>query len=138
MREEFVNTDLSTCNYMMNTNCMSHIALVKGFLPTMISQKSGHIVNVLSISGLMGVPVRTLYCASKFAMDGFSKSLRSEVAPHGIKVTQVYPAYIQTNISKNAATGSGESFGKVDDNISSGMPVEKAVDIILKAIAMKR
>ena len=60
------------------------------------------------------------------------------MAPHGIKVTQVYPAYIQTNISKNAATGSGESFGKVDDNISSGMPVEKAVDIILKAIAMKR
>lgn len=107
MREEFVNTDLSTCFYMMNTNCMSHIALIKGFINSMISRKTGHIVNVLSVSGLMGVPVRTMYCASKFAMDGFSKSLRSEVSAHGIKVTQVYPSYIQTNISKNAATGSG-------------------------------
>jgi len=80
-----------------------------------------------------------MYCASKFAMDGFSKALRSEVAQHGISVTQVYPAYVQTNISKNAATGNaGESFGKVDENIGSGMPVEKAVDIIAKAIYMRR
>lgn len=95
MREEFVNMDYSTCEYMMNTNCMSHIALVKALLPGMIEGKrGGHIVNILSISGLMGVPVRTLYCASKFAMDGFSKALRSEVKQHGIKVTQVYPAYV--------------------------------------------
>ena len=86
----------------------------------------------------MGVPVRTLYCASKFAMDGFSKSLRAEVSRHGISVTQVYPAYVQTNISKNAATGSGQAFGKVDDNIGSGMPVETAVEIILRAIYMQR
>ena len=64
-------------------------------------------MNILSISGLMGVPVRTMYCASKFAMDGFSKSLRSEVKPYGIHITQVYPSYVSTNISKNAATGSG-------------------------------
>jgi hypothetical protein len=50
----------------------------------------------------------------------------------------VYPAYIQTNISKNAATGSGEAFGKLDANISSGMPVDKAVDIIVKAVYLKR
>ena len=43
----------------------------------------------------------------------------------------MYPSYVQTNISKNAATGSGEAFGKMDENIESGMPVEKAVDIIL-------
>lgn len=88
MREEFVNCDFETCEYMMNTNCLSHIALVKGFLFSMISAgRQGQIVNILSISGLMGVPVRTLYCASKFAMDGFSKALRPEVAPHGISVT---------------------------------------------------
>jgi len=50
----------------------------------------------------------------------------------------VYPSYVQTNISKNAATGSGEAFGKLDENIESGMPVEKAVDIILKGIYLKR
>lgn len=88
MREEFVNTEYKTCEYMMNTNCLSHIALVKAFLPSMISSKrQGQIVNILSISGIMGVPVRTLYCASKFAMDGFSKALRAEVSHHGIGVT---------------------------------------------------
>jgi short-subunit dehydrogenase len=101
-------------------------------------KQGGSIVNILSISGLMGVPVRTMYCASKFAMDGFSKSLRSEVKSHGLNVTQVYPGYVQTNISKNAATGSGQSFGKVDDNIGSGMPVDKAAEIILKATYLKR
>jgi short-subunit dehydrogenase len=85
MREEFVNCEFSTCEYMMNTNCLSHIALVKALLPSMIaSKKGGNIVNILSISGLMGVPVRTMYCASKFAMDGFSKALRSEVKHYGI------------------------------------------------------
>ena len=44
-------------------------------------------MNILSVSGLMGVPVRTLYCASKFAMDGFSKALRQEVSKDGIYVT---------------------------------------------------
>lgn len=41
MREEFVNTDFKTCQTMMNVNCMSHIALIKGILPKMIAQKSG-------------------------------------------------------------------------------------------------
>jgi short-subunit dehydrogenase len=87
MREEFVNTEYSTCEYMMNTNCLSHIALTKGLLFDMISRGQCQIVNILSISGLLGVPVRTLYCASKFAMDGFGKSLRQEVKKHSITVT---------------------------------------------------
>ena len=77
MREEFTNLEFSTCEYLMNTNCMSHIALTKSLLPKMIKEKNhAQIENILSISGLMGVPVRTMYCASKFAMDGFSKALR--------------------------------------------------------------
>ena len=44
-------------------------------------------MNILSVAGLIGVPVRTLYSASKFAMDGFGKSLKDEVAPYGITVT---------------------------------------------------
>jgi len=86
----------------------------------------------------MGVPVRTLYCASKYAMDGFSKSLRAEVAQHNIKVTAVYPSYVQTNISKNATTGTGQAFGKLDENIKKGMPVDVAANQILQTIALGR
>lgn len=42
----------------------------------------------------MGVPVRTMYCASKYAMDGFTKSLRSEIKKYGIHLTSIYPAYV--------------------------------------------
>lgn len=90
-------------------------------------------MNILSLSGVFPTPVRTLYCASKYALDGFGKSLRSEVAQHNIHVTHVYPAYVQTNMSKNAMTGSGEAFGKLDENIKKGMPVDKACEKIIKA-----
>lgn len=53
----------------------------------------------------MGVPCRTFYCASKFGLDGFSKALQAEYAHKGLRVTNVYAAYIKTNLSKNAALG---------------------------------
>lgn len=102
---------------MMNVNCMSHIAVCKAAFPGMAKRKSGHFVNVLSISGYIGVPMRTMYSASKFGLSGFGKVLRSEGREHGIEVTQVYPSYVRTNISKNALTGDGQTFGKTDENI---------------------
>ena len=78
----------------MNVNCTSHIAVCKAVLPGLIERKSGHIVNILSQSGYMGNPMRTMYCASKFGLSGFGKVLRVEARPHGIDVTQVYPSYI--------------------------------------------
>lgn len=123
---------------MLNVNMVSHIAITKALLPKMIEQRSGQIINILSISGVLGVPYRTLYSAPKYGMDGFGKSLQSEVDQYGIRITQVYPGYVQTNISKNAKTGSGQTFGKLDDNIKKGMPVEKAVDMIIRATYLKR
>lgn len=79
-----------------------------------------------------------MYSTPKYAMDGFGKSLQSEVSQYGIAVTQVYPGYVQTNISKNAKTGSGEAFGKLDSNISKGMKVQKAIEMIVKATYLRR
>ena len=67
-----------------------------------------------------------MYSASKFGLDGFGKALQSEVQDKNIYVTQIYPAYVMTNISKNAMLGTGEKLGKVDDNIKKGIPVETA------------
>ena len=81
--------------------------------------------------------MRTMYAASKFGLSGFGKVLRAECRPHGIEVTQLYPSYVQTNISKNALTKDGSSFGKTDPNIGKGLTAEKAVDIITKAMTLK-
>ena len=74
----------------MNVNTLSGIALVKGFLPQMIKLKNqggAQIVNIVSIAGQIGTAMRTFYCTSKFAQDGFGKALQAEVAHHGITVT---------------------------------------------------
>jgi short-subunit dehydrogenase len=79
-----------------------------------------------------------MYSASKFGLDGFGKSLQAELQDKNVYVTQIYPAYVQTNISKNAILGNGDLLGKTDDNIGKGIPVEEAVEDIMKAIYLKR
>ena len=95
-------------------------------------------MNILSLSGLFGMPVRTMYSASKFGLSGFGKAIRAEVSDFNIHVCNVYPDYVQTNISKNALLGNGEKFNKVDDNAKKGYPVDKAVDEIFRAMTLKK
>ena len=75
-RDEFVNVSMDVVNSLINVNTLSPIALTKGLLPMMIARNAGgQIVNVLSITGLLGTTFRTCYSASKFALDGFGKAL---------------------------------------------------------------
>jgi dehydrogenase/reductase SDR family member 7B len=138
MREEFNNTEFSTCVMMMNTNCISHIAITKGFLQTLIGQSDGaRIVNILSIAGLIGTGFRTMYSAAKFGTAGFFKALRAEVRQHGIGITNIYPEFVKTNISRNAVLGGGQAFGKTDSNHLTGIEVDYAADFILRSIYLK-
>ena len=118
----------------MAINCNSHIAVTSAVMPGMLARKSGAIVNVLSVAGLIGVPVRTIYSAAKFGLSGFAQALRTEIRPHGINVHNIYPAYVRTSCSVNAMTGTGTNFGKLDANIAKGMPVEQCSLEILRAI----
>ena len=132
--------DLSfpVCERVMAVNAMAHIAVTRAALPHMIERGDGQIVNVLSVSGFAGTPMRTMYVASKFGLSGFGKALRAEVKPHGVSVVQVYPGYVKTNISANAVVADGRSFGKLDSNIGKGMPVDQAVDHILRCMILNR
>jgi short-subunit dehydrogenase len=93
---------------------------------------------MLSVAGLIGTPMRSLYSASKFALDGFGKAIQGELLEKNISVTQIYPMYVRTNISKNALVGKGENFGKTDKNIENGLTVEEACEDMIKAIYLKR
>lgn len=93
---------------------------------------------MLSVAGLIGTPMRSLYSASKFALDGFGKAIQGELLEKNISVTQIYPMYVRTNISKNALVGKGENFGKTDTNIENGLTVEEACEDMIKAIYLKR
>jgi short-subunit dehydrogenase len=82
---------------MMDTNLYSSYHLTRVLLPSMMAKKSGHIFNMCSIASLNAYPNGGAYSISKFALLGFSKNLREEMKPHGIKVTSVLPGAAYTD-----------------------------------------
>lgn len=78
-RDPFIDCEFKMAKYMMNVNCMGPIAMIKGvvskYLENFNESKELQIVNILSVSALVGVPCRTMYSASKFGLDGFGKAL---------------------------------------------------------------
>jgi NAD(P)-dependent dehydrogenase (short-subunit alcohol dehydrogenase family) len=75
---------------------------IRAFLPILLRQDSGVIVNTSSVFGLMGWPYQSAYCASKFAVRGFTESLRHELRGSGVRAVAVHPGGIKTNIMRNA------------------------------------
>ncbi len=86
---------------MTTVNVWAPIRLTQLALPHMREAKSGTVVNVSSVAGRMGLPYYATYCASKFAMRGFSESLRREVTRDGVHVMAVYPGPTATDLIEN-------------------------------------
>jgi short-subunit dehydrogenase len=81
------------------TNFFGPIEVMKAVLPQMRLQKSGLIINITSIAGYMGLPYRSIYSASKGALEIITESLRMEVKPFGVQITNVAPGDFATNIA---------------------------------------
>ena len=79
------------------TNVFGLMAVTRAVLPGMRKQRGGRIFNISSIAGLKGGFGASLYCASKFAVEGFSQSIAEEVAPFGVHVTAISPGFIRTD-----------------------------------------
>ena len=91
------NEPEGTMENMMAINFFSAYHLTRALLPSMISQNSGHIFNVCSVASLQAYRNGGAYSISKFALAGFSKNLREEMKPYGIKVTSVFPGAAYTD-----------------------------------------
>ena len=134
-RSSFLDTNITVDQLLMNVNYLSGAAISKGIVPSMVSRKSGAIVWISSVQGKIGTPFRTSYAASKFAVQGYCEALRSELASSGVTVHCVSPGYINTNLSKNAATGDGSKHGKLDEATANGAePSDVAGEILDKVI----
>lgn len=92
--------------HQMEVNFFGTVNVTKAFLP-MLRESKGKIFNFSSVFGFMGFPLTSLYCASKFAVEGLTESLRGELAPHGVQVCLIEPGGYGTNF--------GESIGWVED-----------------------
>jgi len=74
----------------------------RAFLPILVAQDEGVVVNTSSVFGLVGMPYQSAYCAAKFAVRGFTDSLRQELRGTGVRAVNVHPGGITTNIARNA------------------------------------
>ena len=109
------------------TNYLGMVYCIKNFLPRMLKKKSGHIVNVASVAGSFGLPGIASYCASKFAMLGFSEGLKHELKGTGIGITVVSPIMVRTNFFDHP------SFEKMPKYSPTSLRAETVAKAILKA-----
>lgn len=111
----------------MQTNYFGMVYCTKNFLPKMLEQKSGHIVNVASVAASIGLPGIASYCASKFAMLGFSEGLKHELSGTGVGITVVSPIMVRTDFFDHP------SFEKMPKYSPTSLSAKTVARSILKA-----
>src|SRR5262249_35674808 len=116
---------------IMEVNFFGMTETTRAFLPLLKRGNRPAIVNISSIAGKRGIPARSEYSASKFAVQGFSEALRAELAKDGIDVLVISPGLTQTNFSQNMI----EQKALMQLDHLRGMTAEKVAALTLKAIA---
>jgi NAD(P)-dependent dehydrogenase (short-subunit alcohol dehydrogenase family) len=103
----FEHLTIKDFEWLMGINFWGVVYCTKTFLPMLLEQKAAHIVNVSSVFGMIAPSEQTAYCSSKFAVRGFTESLRHELAETNVAVSCVHPGGIKTNIVRNSRLGEG-------------------------------
>ena len=101
----FEQISLEDFEWLMNINFWGVVYGTKTFLPVLKEQERAHIINISSVFGLVAPPEQTAYCSSKFAVRGFTESLRHELENTNIRVSSVHPGGIKTDIARNSRLG---------------------------------
>jgi NAD(P)-dependent dehydrogenase (short-subunit alcohol dehydrogenase family) len=139
---DFKDHSLEDFEWLMGINFWGVVYGCKFFLPHLSLAEEGHIVNISSLFGLVGVPQQTSYCASKFAVRGFSEALRVELAASKVGVTSVHPGGIATNIVADARlAGSAEdpkTHAAMVKSFKKMMPPAEAAESIVHGITRNK
>ncbi|WP_405497317.1 SDR family NAD(P)-dependent oxidoreductase [Nocardia sp. NBC_00511] len=113
----------------------------RAFLPLLVAQDSGVIVNTSSVYGLAGMPYQSAYCAAKFAVRGFTDALRQELRGTGVSAVNVHPGGITTNIARNGRVRKDpEGKGRTHEQMAAEFEAmtitspEKAAEIICRGV----
>jgi short-subunit dehydrogenase len=119
---QFNEIDQAQMDWLMDINFWGVVHSTRAFLPHLARQREAHIVNLSSIFGIIAPPGQTAYAAAKFAVRGFSESLRHELqmAASPVRLSVVHPGGVATNIVRNSRAGSG-----VTDNERRAQTIER-------------
>ena len=128
--EEVTADKLSWYEDVMRVNFWGSVWSTHAALPHVIAAK-GSIVAVSSLAGIVGVPGRTAYSASKFAQAGFFEALRAEMKTHGVSVTTAYPGVVLTQIRQHGLNAQGEALGSSGLREEGAMTVQECAQLII-------
>ena len=115
---------------IVRTNILGAVYVIEAVLPSMLERKQGQIVGVSSLAGVRGIPFEPGYSASKGAVAIYLESLRRELRPRGVRVTTVFPGYVQTPLLDeiNVLMGADMSNGKAFTPAAAAAAIVKAID----------
>ena len=119
----FEETPLSAVRAQFEANVFGAAATLQAALPHMRARRSGHLMAVTSMGGLMAVPGMSAYCGSKFALEGMLESIHKEVAPFGIHVTAIEPGSFRTDWARRSMTRTERSISDYDEHFN---PIREA------------
>lgn len=139
----FEEIDAADFAWLFDINFWGVVRMTRAFLPLLHKSDDARIVNLSSIFGIVAPPGQTAYAASKFAVRGFSESLRRELAGSRVGVTAVHPGGIATAIAENARVPKAVPAEEVAQQRAAfkkflRMPPERAGEIIVRAIERRR
>jgi len=137
MRALFQEADLDVIRRLMQTNFFGTVYATKFALPHVTAAK-GSIVGISSIAGYRGLPGRTGYSASKFAMQGFLEALRTELLPQGVHVLVACPGFTSSNIRQTALAADGSAQGESPRDEGKMMSSEEVAHHLLRAVRQRR
>ena len=137
MRSMFETVDLQVLKQVMDINFWGTVYATHAALPY-LKQRKGGIIGISSIAGYRGLPVRTGYSASKFAMNGFLEALRTELIGTGVHVLTACPGFTASNIRNASLTGDGSIAGETMREEEKMMSAEEVAFEIRKAYEAKK
>ncbi|WTW92750.1 SDR family oxidoreductase [Streptomycetaceae bacterium NBC_01309] len=134
--------DWDDFEWLMGVNFWGVAHGTKAFLPHLRRARDAHLVNISSVFGLMGIPTQSAYCAAKYAVRGFTESLRHEMrmSGSGVRVTTVHPGGIKTNIARSARAARSREVDAMADEferIARTSP-ERAARVIVRGVKRNR
>jgi short-subunit dehydrogenase len=137
MRAAFIDTDVKVLHRLMNVNFWGTVYCTKYALPYLIERK-GSLIGVSSVAGFHGLPGRTGYSASKFAIHGFLETIRIENLKKGLHVMIIAPGFTTTDIRKHALLADGSEQGESPRDEHKLMPPEYVAKWVLRGIRRKK
>ena len=136
----FADSSEENFEWLIDINFWGVVHASRAFLPLLNQAERGHLVNLSSIFGMVGIPTQSAYNAAKFAVRGFSEALQAEYMDSNLFVSSVHPGGVQTNIARSARTDGAGNMADADERdqqfrrLAKTTP-ERAADIILRGTA---